>query len=100
MSDYIKRDDAIKYNESQVNFCKQEGFPNPEWLHIDSIKNIIKLIPAADVVEQKHGKWKKAYLDHEAFGIRPTVVYCSECNLVGYWEPKYCPNCGARMVEE
>lgn len=54
----------------------------------------------ADVVEQKHGKWKKAYLDHEAFGIRPTVVYCSECNLVGYWEPKYCPNCGARMVEE
>ena len=50
--------------------------------------------------ERKHGKWKKAYLDHEAFGVRPTVVYCSECNLVGYWEPNFCPNCGARMDGE
>lgn len=82
MSDYISREDAMDAWYTNERYTDIEG------------------IPSADVVERKHGKWKKAYLDHESFGVRPTVVYCSECNLVGYWEPNFCPNCGARMVND
>ena len=96
MSDYIKREDAIKSNESQVNFCKQEGFPNPEWLHINSIKNNLKLVKAVDVVVQMHGKWIGGELGH-----------CSCCGHEGcasdIWNDgqiNYCPNCGARMDGE
>ena len=89
MSDYIKREDAIKYNQLQVNFCKQEGFPNPEWLHIESILNNIKHIPSADVVEQKHGKW---------FFISEYCRFaCNQCNGHSQRNSDYCPNCGARM---
>lgn len=49
--------------------------------------------------ERKKGKWKTAYLDHEAFGVRPKVTYCSECNQCIAYPTNFCPNCGARMME-
>ncbi len=53
--------------------------------------------PAADVVPVRHGRW-----------IKPVPGdgenYCSVCKAgqpwfygYGYFEPDYCPNCGARM---
>lgn len=50
--------------------------------------------------ERKKGKWKTALLDHEAFGVRPKVLYCSECNQCIAYPTRYCPNCGADMRGE
>lgn len=45
--------------------------------------------------ERKKGKWKRAYLDHEAMGERPSVLYCSICNQCIAYPTNYCPNCGS-----
>ena len=57
-------------------------------------------IPAADVVEVRHGRWVKPVPgDGEN--------YCSVCKAeqpwfygYGYFESDYCPSCGARMEKE
>lgn len=59
---------------------------------------------AADLLEKSFteerniGTWKTAYLDHEACGVRPMVLYCSECHQVAVNPTKFCPNCGADMT--
>ena len=50
-----------------------------------------------DSEKRKKGKWKKAYLDHEAMGERPSFLYCSICNQCIIYPTNYCPNCGADM---
>lgn len=47
--------------------------------------------------ERKRGKWKKAYADHEAFGIRPFYRYCSACCSTTVFPYNFCPECGADM---
>ncbi len=54
-------------------------------------------IPAADVVEVRHGRWIKIE------GLSSDYC-CSECNKQ-WWTPfpeemHYCPNCGAKMDGE
>lgn len=55
-----------------------------------ALKTNIEQIPAADVVEVKHGEWKD---------LSSAEWQCSECNYkVERWNnTPYCPNCGARM---
>ena len=106
MSDYISRDLAIQANVSQVEFCKAEGLSFSGLLHIDSVINNLKLVPAADVVEQKHGKWLDVPDPDEMY----VECECSECHeryfkfhssLDFKWIPyNFCPNCGARMVTD
>lgn len=43
------------------------------------------------------GRWKTAMLNHEAFGERPHVSYCSVCNQIVTFRTFFCPNCGADM---
>ena len=62
--------------------------------------SIVDQQPTVDAEPVKHGKWLKAYGDHEAFGIRPFYRYCSCCNESTVFPYNYCPNCGARMDEE
>lgn len=50
--------------------------------------------------ERKRGKWETAYLDHVSMGIRPKVLYCSECNQCIAYPTNYCPNCGTDMRGE
>ena len=45
--------------------------------------------------ERKKGEWKRAYLDHEAMGERPSILYCSICNQCIAYPTNYCPNCGS-----
>lgn len=50
----------------------------------------IDWMPAADVVEVRHGEWKK----------RGNEKKCSVCDFIYYSnndEWTYCPNCGAKM---
>ena len=97
MSDYISREAAIeafekelsaKYNRIELSI----GFVGA--------KSILSDLPAADVVERKKGKWKRAYLDHEAMGKRPSIFYCSACNQCIAYPVNYCPSCGADMRGE
>ena len=87
MNDYISRDLAIQANVSQVEFCKAEGLSFSGLLHIDSVINNLKLVPAADVVEQKHGKWES---------VDDVIWLCSNCHYA-HGRSNFCPNCGARM---
>ncbi len=67
-------------------------------LHVPHITehDVIKQ-PTVDAVPVKHGKWLRAYGDHEAFGVRPFYRYCSECNEATVFPYNYCPNCGSKM---
>lgn len=64
----------------------------PRELYQKALSDVVTLS-----VERKRGKWKTAYLDHEAFGIRPQVWYCSECHQITSFRTFFCPNCGADM---
>ena len=117
MADYIKREDIIKWIDDSIEQCGNR-YDTSQQNMMDLFRTVVNdCLPFADVVErelyeralsdvidlsmkQKKGKWKKAYLEHESFGVRPAVVYCSECHLTGYWEPNFCPNCGASMKGE
>ena len=59
----------------------------------------INSIPAADVVEVRHGRWEK----HPQSNEDDPVYTCSLCklNVSGFEKRwiKYCPNCGALMRE-
>lgn len=61
---------------------------------------IEKIMNAPTIDPVRHGKWLKAYGDHEAFGIRPFYRYCSCCNEATVFPYNYCPKCGAKMDEE
>ena len=61
---------------------------------------LIDEIPAADVVEVRHGRWMDAESDDGC-----TVWHCSVCDypiktIGGYPIYHYCPNCGALMDGE
>lgn len=75
------------------------GFSNGYYLAEDVIEEInYENFDLADVEEVKHGKWEKRtwiIFDSEKVGFR-----CSECNTTWDSPTKYCPNCGAKMLEE
>ena len=81
MTEYINKEQAI----DTVAFYKNMYDPYPRVL--ESIANI----PAADVVEQKHGEFVG-----QALETIWRVEMCSNCKeYVPVWF--YCPNCGAKM---
>ena len=103
MSDYIKREDAIKavkhLSRNYTGKGKREDHP-----HIDFIIDEIKYeVPSADVAPVRHGRWMPL-VDCSNEGI-----YCSACHKKVYraeysntmkMHSPYCPNCGARMDGE
>lgn len=81
MSDYIKRENAIKKIKEQINNLAIVG----------RLTRIIISVPPADVAEVKHGKWIK---DEGGF------VICSNCgeeHCWGEYKAPYCNQCGAKM---
>lgn len=83
MKEYIKREDAI----------------NLLWLYADescaSVVSDFESLPAADVVEVRHGRWEPG---------NPICPVCGEnkfkdldADVWADWQPKFCPNCGALM---
>ena len=107
MAEYIEREKA---RELIKNFGK--GAIEDGKTELDPVDDIIllakgvDLIPAADVVEVRHGKWLKT---EEPMGWHDVdCIECSACHgswviaddvsfedYVEGW--KYCPNCGAKM---
>lgn len=81
---YILRGEA--YSAVQEHFT-EGGFKN----YTDGQKcmNRIKAIPAADVVEVRHGRWKQV-------GSITPMYECDQCHAFTLGG-NFCPNCGAKM---
>ena len=97
MGDYISREVVInrllKIIESYQNYVSN--------VRPDVVRhciNVVDSIPAADVRENKRGKW----LSCKPYNPEFNGYECSECgakyqDLSPY---NFCPNCGARMEEQ
>ena len=90
MAEYIEREYAVDavvdvyYNTPDVN------------LSCEKFETAIFKIPAADVVEVRHGCWERV-IPSKSAAKWSTRVSCSNCHSAGYAHHKYCPNCGAKM---
>ena len=78
-----------------------DGFPITIDLH--TIKQAIRDIPAADVVEVVRGEWEMLTADLTDWN-RETYVHWLKCSLCEKAVPlrfksNFCPHCGAHMVE-
>ena len=84
--EYIKRESAI---EAIENDCLELVYYTKE----DAIQ-CVKAIPAADVVEVRHGRWEKHGSKWQCTGCRVlmSIDGTPQENLL-----YYCPNCGAKM---
>ena len=103
MKEYIERELAIKQLEFVLNLvkeCPDEGLVKEAIITAreDSISTI-KILPAADVVSVKHGKWR---LETDAEQPNPMfkLVVCSNCNSKANHTYPYCPYCGANNLSE
>lgn len=92
MTDYIKREDAIKIINS--------GISTDTDADKRYVNGLFRAIRPADVAPVRHGIW----LEHYKSDAPPTLKerwICSWCGDVQtYGETRYCPNCGARMDGE
>lgn len=98
-TEYIKREDALGAFKRAYMIPGQGTAREIYAKQIENTYRHIESIPAADVVERKHGEWIKA-----DDGFDESWV-CSECmeeyvsvdaDFIDY--AHYCPNCGAQMV--
>ena len=97
-SQNVSNDDSISRKAAIDAMCElmRHWFGCNPKDEIKEIKRELDKLPAVQP-EQKKGKWKRTYLDHEAMGERPSIFYCSECAQCVAYPLDYCPNCGARM---
>ena len=86
MVEYIKREDIFPNGVFYVN----ESDPSKS---LDELILRIDNLPAADVVEVRHGEWVVC-------GTFDDFITCSVCKSNKYpfgYDFKYCPECGAKM---
>ena len=112
MSDYIKREDAIKaidehlssmLDGAEISALSKELYG----LGHAHCKDVIYSLPAAPVREVVKGKWKVAPYPDRQLGFG---TWCSHCHgwavMIGSWPNQHlmlsdwCPNCGADMRTE
>ena len=89
MAEYIKKEDI----EQKI----QDGINNLVLGH-DAIEvlGMIYEMPAADVATVRHGQWKCNKPCPVCGGDRFEGL---DADIWADWEPPYCPNCGAKMME-
>lgn len=65
------------------------------------------VVPAADVIEVRHGEWKDRGVVKRANTENAPIVACSECQITfcdlinnHHFMYRYCPYCGAKMDGE
>lgn len=70
----------------------------------EEIIDELNRIPASDVTQVVHGRWKVIHKKYQFTGGGNPVYVCSECEWVygATLVPRYnyCPNCGAKMGGE
>jgi hypothetical protein len=98
MARYIDADKFIKDLQSEYH-----GMISDESLKIYKIIHRLDNEPTADVVEVKHGYWKKSQFSGRSGFYSVRDVICSECKIYSTFlqheirPDYYCPNCGAKM---
>lgn len=92
VSEYIKRDVAISAIKNVI------GNLDHECKSLMDFYSALWDTPTSDVVEVRHGRWEPG---------NPICPICGEDKFKGLdadiwsdWEPKHCPNCGAKMDKE
>ena len=92
MTDYIRRDDALKalYND-----------------YAYAAMDVIKRLPAADVAPVHYAHWEEAdWREYDAQSCEiirdpKAAIVCSDCRNAfkkdALWKRNSCPNCGAKM---
>ena len=101
MSDYISREAAIAYAVSGRIRTLPTTEDGENWIRVNEVRESLKSVPAADVVERQKGKWEKIRDSYCAWS-------CSVCKEIVIAMPEqmgrplydYCPNCGADMRGE
>lgn len=106
--EYIEREAVVKELEEHLSY-EYPGFTKEQNECIDTglkiARRSVKALPAADVVEVKHGRWIP---DDKFPSGKSSIFHCSECyytrtTSVLYTAEKlsqddpYCKNCGAKM---
>ena len=96
MTDYISREKAFDAVFGQ--FCASSDETEAA---LNAAIEEIRVIPAADVRENKRGKWKDVrYDDEELVGGWYTIPKCSFCGEEAPYKSNFCPNCGSDNREE
>lgn len=95
---YIRIWQALNIIERIQKKQKKHYGITPVFLALNTAKDYIKNLPAADVQEVKHGEW----IHIESSDTQTNKAYkCSHCKRLQYYitcdRPLYCPNCGAKM---
>ena len=91
--DLISRQGAIAYTVSGLT----REIDGENWIRVSEVRENIKTMPTADVVERKKGKWESTRPDAPMFGF----YFCSLCGRKRTSpQDRYCPNCGAEMESE
>ena len=94
--EYIERGAALAV--IAYNPIEKPTEPDIVELTLLTAQKQIRKIPAADVVEVRHGEWIE-HIEPDWLEDYVEVFYnCSECGS-SHWSiaPPYCPNCGAKM---
>lgn len=94
MSDYIKREDAVRRIAVLIAAeAESDGYEDqPMENYIEYASEDLADIPSADVAPVRHGRW----IDMDRYGF--PVMECSECGAqTGTLNFPYCFNCGAKM---
>lgn len=87
---YIEREKVVELIKNYGKGAIEDGLKT-----LDPVDDIVllekgvDLIPAADVVEVRHGYWVDGKCGH--------YKICSECKQIADFDFDYCPNCGAKM---
>lgn len=93
MKEYICKEEAVNliksFDDSSLDDYYRAGLFEAETGIAD--------MPAADVVEVAHGKWKEKNYFNEHYG---RSYECSNCGEETIGIPNYCPKCGAKMDKE
>ena len=96
--EYIERDKVLEMSYSPS--CATLDNPLAEIKSVVDYDDIVS-IPAADVVEVRHGVWEDVVDHRHKVSVNPYQHTCGVCgksyfdhNIFNY---PYCPNCGAKM---
>lgn len=98
MAEYIERE-ALKGAFQDIDAGRRDGWAtslSPEET-ADYLAEYLDDIPAADVAPVKHGRWRQ---------VDESKCECSNCGIVAliglypHGDKNYCPNCGAKMMQE
>lgn len=100
MTDYIKREDAMRVLADEYDECEFKKYA----------EDLFKDIPSEDVEPVRHGMWVDVdrMQMHDLHGVLTwgNSFMCTECNFKTFAveghmsQYHYCPCCGARMDGE